>query len=63
MSKEPQNDETSQAWRGARLVAAVLALHPALNTGWRWLPRTCRALKGWRLLCPSYSRAPLPRVG
>ena len=49
----------SRAWKGERLVAALMALKPQFSkAGWRKLPRTLRALKGWRILSPSLSRKP-----
>ena len=45
-------------WRGERLMAAMLALHPAYNkTGSRKLPRAWRGLQGWRRICPGGSRS------
>ena len=48
-----------RAWKGERLLAALMCLFPSYSRfGSRRLPRTLRALRGWRLLSPSYSREP-----
>ena len=47
-----------RAWRGERLLAAVWCLLPEYGKyGEKSLPRSIRALKGWRRLCPSLSLA------
>ena len=50
-----------QAHRGEKLLASFMHSNPSFGRlGSRKLPRSWRALKGWRRLCPSHSRRPWP---
>ena len=49
----------ARSWRGERLMAALMAIYSSFSrTGSRKAPRAFRALKGWRILSPTYSRVP-----
>ena len=50
-----------RVWRGEYMLAAVMYAFPSFGRGGnRHVPRTLRCLRGWRNLCPKYSRRPLP---
>ena len=52
--------EGHRSWKGERVFAGLLCLAPQFGRfGEAHLPRTMRALKGWRRLTPSFSRKPL----
>jgi len=49
----------ARSWRGERLMAALISIYSSFSrTGSRKAPRAFRALKGWRILSPTYSRVP-----
>ena len=49
------------AWRGEKLMAGILFYESRFSRlGVAALPRAWRALRGWKRLCPGYSRRPLP---
>ena len=49
----------ARSWRGERLMAALMAIRSCFSrSGSRKVPRAFRALRGWRVLCPTYSRVP-----
>jgi hypothetical protein len=48
--------------RGEKLMAGLMYCHPEFSRfGGSRLPRSWKALRGWRRLCPGRSRAPEPR--
>ena len=50
-----------QPHRGEKFLAAWMHTHPQLSrVGTAKLPRSWRALKGWRRMCPAQSRKPMP---
>ncbi|CAE7628065.1 pksN [Symbiodinium sp. CCMP2592] len=50
-----------QAHKGEKLLASFMHSNPSFGRlGSRKLPRSWRALKGWRRLCPAHSRRPWP---
>ena len=52
--------EGSECYRGDYLFAALLCLRPEFNkVGAKNIPRSWRALQGWRRACPPRSRRPL----
>lgn len=51
----------NHAYRGEKLIASLLHHFPEFGrVGGRHLPRSWRALKGWRRLTPGFSRRPFP---
>ena len=51
----------NQPHRGDKLLAGLLHAYPEFGKyGSRKVPRTWRALRGWRRLCPGRSRKPFP---
>ncbi|CAK0818448.1 unnamed protein product, partial [Prorocentrum cordatum] len=52
-----------RAWRGEYMAAALMFAYPSFGRGCsRHVPRALQCLRGWRKLCPKFSRRPLPWV-